>query len=142
MVRKFGGDIQHYLRTHSRRGTWRNSPIFLDAKQKTHLYSASFIHLCFMSVTMMHKNADFTIYYISQYQEDDVSVEQVDELFSKYNADVDKSLAEQDLYLMVFPDAMSYEQINSLVEELEADPIIYGAGPDVIGDVDEMLGEE
>lgn len=74
--------------------------------------------------------------------EDGVTDEQVDELFSKYNADVDKSLAEQDLYLMVFPEVMSYEQINSLVEELEADPIVYGAGPDVIGDVDEMLGDE
>ena len=74
--------------------------------------------------------------------EDGVTEDQVDELFSKYDANIDKSLAEQDLYLMVFPDAMSYEQINSLVEELEADPIVYGAGPDVIGDVDEMLGEE
>ena len=138
MVRKFGGDIQHYLRTHSRRGTWRNSPIFLDAKQKTHLYSASFIHLCFMSVTMMHKNADFTIYYISQYHNVARNLDNADTVYGSGGLMVNGDVLAGDFNITVekkvefLDDVSQEEQAEILGKEFKFELLITDSSGEII----------
>lgn len=53
--------------------------------------------------------------------------EQINGLLSGLGAQVDKSMADIAVYRLIYPEAMTYEELNALVEQLKADPLVEDA---------------
>lgn len=56
-----------------------------------------------------------------------VTEEQVSALFASYNAQVDDSMSDIDVYRLILNEAMTYSDLESLVGKIKADPIVEDA---------------
>lgn len=58
--------------------------------------------------------------------------EDIDKLFNTLNATIDNSMADILIYKLTFQDAMTYDEINTLIETLKSNKIVEDAYPNTI----------
>lgn len=69
------------------------------------------------------------------------SQERVDEFFASYDAEIDDTMADIRVYKMIFPEAMTYEELESLVQEIQSDSVVEQAYLNTVSQFEEDAAE-
>lgn len=67
--------------------------------------------------------------------------ERVDAFFSSYDAEIDDTMADIRVYKMIFPEAMTYEELESLLQEIQSNSVVEQAYLNTVNQFEEDAAE-